>query len=102
MPTLTTSFASVLTPRQYEKTWHYPWTEGQTVNLSIGQGTLQVSPLQLQERVLGAKYLNTPSTRRQFASWTNLSEENGEARPGKYRPHIQPLVRHGYGTGTLP
>ena len=38
---------SVLTPRQYEKTWHYPWTEGQTVNLSIGQGTLQVSPLQL-------------------------------------------------------
>jgi penicillin-binding protein 2 len=38
---------SVLTPHQYEKTWHYPWTEGQTVNLSIGQGTLQVSPLQL-------------------------------------------------------
>jgi penicillin-binding protein 2 len=38
---------SVLTPRQYEKVWHYPWTEGQTVNLSIGQGTLQVSPLQL-------------------------------------------------------
>jgi penicillin-binding protein 2 len=25
----------------------YPWTEGQTVNLSIGQGKLQVSPLQL-------------------------------------------------------
>jgi penicillin-binding protein 2 len=25
----------------------YPWTEGQTINLSIGQGALQVSPLQL-------------------------------------------------------
>jgi penicillin-binding protein 2 len=24
-----------------------PWTEGQTINLSIGQGRLQVSPLQL-------------------------------------------------------
>ena len=25
----------------------YPWTEGQTINLSIGQGALQASPLQL-------------------------------------------------------
>ena len=26
---------------------HFPWTEGQTINLAIGQGALQVSPLQL-------------------------------------------------------
>ena len=25
----------------------FPWTEGQTINLAIGQGALQVSPLQL-------------------------------------------------------
>ena len=35
------------TPSWYRHTWGYPWTEGQTINLSIGQGTLQVSPLQL-------------------------------------------------------
>jgi penicillin-binding protein 2 len=29
------------------KTYQYPWTEGQTINLSIGQGQIQVSPLQL-------------------------------------------------------
>ncbi|HEY3543145.1 MAG TPA: penicillin-binding transpeptidase domain-containing protein [Gaiellaceae bacterium] len=29
------------------KTYRYPWTEGQTINLSIGQGQIQVSPLQL-------------------------------------------------------
>ena len=34
-------------PRWFLKSQGYPWTEGQTVNLSIGQGTLQVSPLQL-------------------------------------------------------
>jgi penicillin-binding protein 2 len=34
-------------PKWFLKTQHYPWTEGQTINLSIGQGTLEVSPLQL-------------------------------------------------------
>jgi penicillin-binding protein 2 len=37
----------VPTPRWFLKTQGYPWTEGQTINLAIGQGTLQVSPLQL-------------------------------------------------------
>jgi penicillin-binding protein 2 len=31
----------------FEKRFGYPWTEGQTINLAIGQGALQVSPLQL-------------------------------------------------------
>jgi penicillin-binding protein 2 len=35
------------TPRWFLKTQHYPWTEGQTINLAIGQGALQVSPIQL-------------------------------------------------------
>jgi len=37
----------VPTPQWFLRTQHFPWTEGQTINLSIGQGTLQVSPLQL-------------------------------------------------------
>ena len=37
----------VPTPRWFLKTQHYPWTEGQTINLAIGQGALQVSPLQM-------------------------------------------------------
>jgi penicillin-binding protein 2 len=35
------------TPKWFLANNHYPWTEGQTINLSIGQGALQVSPLQL-------------------------------------------------------
>jgi penicillin-binding protein 2 len=36
------------TPGPYfTKLEKFPWTEGQTINLSIGQGALQVSPLQL-------------------------------------------------------
>jgi penicillin-binding protein 2 len=38
---------NIPTPRWLLKTFHYPWTEGQTINLSIGQGPIQVSPLQL-------------------------------------------------------
>jgi penicillin-binding protein 2 len=37
----------VPTPRWFQRTQHYPWTEGQTINLAIGQGALQVTPLQL-------------------------------------------------------
>ncbi|HET7572890.1 MAG TPA: penicillin-binding transpeptidase domain-containing protein [Gaiellaceae bacterium] len=37
----------VPTPSWFLKTNKFPWTEGQTVNLSIGQGALQASPLQL-------------------------------------------------------
>ena len=37
----------VPTPAWLEKTQHQPWYEGQTINLSIGQGYLQVTPLQL-------------------------------------------------------
>ena len=31
----------------FTKRFGFPWTEGQTINLAIGQGALQVSPLQL-------------------------------------------------------
>jgi penicillin-binding protein 2 len=31
----------------FNKRFGFPWTEGQTINLAIGQGALQVSPLQL-------------------------------------------------------
>jgi penicillin-binding protein 2 len=33
--------------RIFEKRFGFPWTEGQTINLAIGQGALDVSPLQL-------------------------------------------------------
>ena len=35
------------TPKWFFKSRGFPWTEGQTINLAIGQGALQVSPLQL-------------------------------------------------------
>jgi penicillin-binding protein 2 len=38
---------NVPTPAWFLKANGYPWTEGQTINLSIGQGALQASPLQL-------------------------------------------------------
>jgi len=38
---------NVPTPAWFRKNEGYPWTEGQTINLAIGQGALQVSPLQL-------------------------------------------------------
>jgi penicillin-binding protein 2 len=38
---------NVPTPAWFQKTTGFPWTEGQTINLSIGQGPLQASPLQL-------------------------------------------------------
>jgi penicillin-binding protein 2 len=34
-------------PRSFQKLFRFPWTEGQTVNLAVGQGALEVSPLQL-------------------------------------------------------
>jgi penicillin-binding protein 2 len=37
----------VPTPAWLQKVQHTPWYEGQTINLSIGQGYLQVTPLQL-------------------------------------------------------
>jgi penicillin-binding protein 2 len=37
----------VPTPAWLQKYQHMPWYEGQTINLSIGQGYLQVTPLQL-------------------------------------------------------
>ena len=37
----------VPTPTWLRKTYNTPWYEGQTINLSIGQGYLQVTPLQL-------------------------------------------------------
>ncbi|HEV7133499.1 MAG TPA: penicillin-binding protein 2 [Gaiellaceae bacterium] len=35
------------TPAWLQSTQHTPWTEGQTINLAIGQGMLQASPLQM-------------------------------------------------------
>jgi penicillin-binding protein 2 len=37
----------VPTPAWLSKTYHEPWYEGQTINLAIGQGYLEVTPLQL-------------------------------------------------------
>jgi penicillin-binding protein 2 len=37
----------VPTPAWLQKRWNQPWYEGQTINLSIGQGYLAVTPLQL-------------------------------------------------------
>ena len=41
------SHGIVPTPKWLRKTWSQPWYEGQTINLSIGQGYLAVTPLQL-------------------------------------------------------
>ncbi len=38
---------TVPSPAWFLRTNHFPWTEGQTINLSIGQGALQASPLQM-------------------------------------------------------
>jgi penicillin-binding protein 2 len=38
---------TVPTPAWLRQTYNQPWYEGQTINLSIGQGYLQVTPLQL-------------------------------------------------------
>jgi penicillin-binding protein 2 len=38
---------SIPSPAGFQKQFGFPWTEGQTINLAIGQGALQVSPLQL-------------------------------------------------------
>jgi len=37
----------VPTPAWLRKTYNQPWYEGQTINLSIGQGYLQATPLQM-------------------------------------------------------
>jgi penicillin-binding protein 2 len=37
----------VPTPAWLQKTYNQPWYEGQTINLAIGQGYLQATPLQL-------------------------------------------------------
>ncbi len=37
----------VPTPAWFRKTQHQDWYEGQTINLAIGQGMLQASPLQM-------------------------------------------------------
>jgi penicillin-binding protein 2 len=45
---MTGAFSGYLpTPRSFQNLFGFPWTEGQTVNLAIGQGALEVSPLQL-------------------------------------------------------
>src|SRR5581483_8570073 len=41
------SHGIVPTPKWLRQTWSQPWYEGQTINLSIGQGYLAVTPLQL-------------------------------------------------------
>jgi penicillin-binding protein 2 len=41
------SHGIVPTPAWLRATYHSPWYEGQTINLSIGQGYLAVTPLQL-------------------------------------------------------
>ena len=41
----------VPTPEWKERTWNTPWVGGDTVNLSIGQGFLQVTPIQMANLV---------------------------------------------------
>ena len=41
------SHGIVPTPKWLQETYNTPWYEGQTINLSIGQGYLAVTPLQL-------------------------------------------------------
>jgi len=41
----------VPTPEWKERTWNTPWVGGDTVNMSIGQGFLQVTPIQMANLV---------------------------------------------------
>jgi penicillin-binding protein 2 len=90
---LTGAFAGYLpTPRSFQKLFRFPWTEGQTVNLAIGQGALEVSPLQLA--VAYSALVNGGTVVRPHvgeAVW-----RNGVRRPLHFKPvrklHLSPYT----------
>jgi penicillin-binding protein 2 len=76
------SAGNVPTPSWFLRTQHYPWTEGQTINLSIGQGTLQASPLQMA--VAYSALINGGKVVRPHVAAARI--ENGVRVPFRYKP----------------
>jgi penicillin-binding protein 2 len=70
------------TPSWFLKNMHFPWTEGQTINLAIGQGALQVSPLQLAVAYSTIANGGTVVTPHVAAAIVR----NGVAKPLHFRP----------------
>jgi len=66
----------------FEKRFGFPWTEGQTINLAIGQGALQVSPLQLA--VAYSALVNGGTVVRPHVGEAVI--RNGVRHPLHYRP----------------
>jgi len=70
------------TPAWFLKANGFPWTEGQTINLAIGQGALQVSPLQLAvaySAIANGGTLVTPHV-------ASAVVRDGVARPIHFKP----------------
>jgi penicillin-binding protein 2 len=76
------SAGSVPTPKSFQKQFGFPWTEGQTINLAIGQGALQVSPLQLA--VAYSTLINGGTVVRPHVGSAVI--RNGVAKPLRFKP----------------
>jgi penicillin-binding protein 2 len=78
--------------RIFEKRFGFPWTEGQTINLAIGQGALQVSPLQLA--VAYSTLVNGGTVVRPHVGEAVI--QNGSRRMLHYKPvrrlHLSPYT----------
>ncbi|MBV8257922.1 MAG: hypothetical protein JO073_08905 [Actinobacteria bacterium] len=73
---------NVPSPEWFLRTQHFPWTEGQTINLSIGQGTLQASPLQMA--VAYSALINGGTVVRPHVAEAQIVD--GVRRPFVYKP----------------
>jgi penicillin-binding protein 2 len=90
---LTGAFAGYLPrPRSFQKLFGFPWTEGQTVNLAIGQGALEVSPLQLA--VAYSALVNGGTVVRPHVAEAEI--RNGVRRKLRFKPvrklHLSPYT----------
>jgi penicillin-binding protein 2 len=78
--------------RVFEQRFGFPWTEGQTINLAIGQGALQVSPLQLA--VAYSALINGGKVVRPHVGEAVI--RNGVRHPLHYKPvrqlHLSPYT----------
>jgi penicillin-binding protein 2 len=76
----------------FNRRFGFPWTEGQTINLAIGQGALQVSPLQLA--VAYSALINGGTVVRPHVGEAVI--ENGVRKALRYKPvrrvHLSPYT----------
>ncbi len=77
----------VPTPQWKEQTFHQPWVGGDTMNISIGQGHLQVTPIQMAD--VAATVVN-----KGVAYKPHILEEVRDPVTGKILRKVQPQVLH--------